>query len=92
MNTRNPMEADCPPDHPVNEFTIRFSFDEENCVWSAYCREWKCDVVGKTATEAADKITGDIDDHNDKEAMQLIEAALDENPNAVIEELTRLIV
>jgi hypothetical protein len=85
------MEASCPPDHPVEEFTIKFIRDQESGNWWAHCLEWKCDVYADTATEAAQKITGDIDDHNDKCAMQVLEAALDQDPNMVLEELCKLI-
>lgn len=80
----NPMEELGPGDEPYNDFTIKFHYDEESCNWSAYCREWKCELHAKTATEAAEKITSEIDKHNDECFEQILNEAIDKNPNAVL--------
>ncbi len=80
----NPMEEMGPGDQPYNDFTIKFHYDEESCNWSAYCREWKCELHAKSATEAAELITSEIDKHNDECALQTIMEAYDKNPNATL--------
>ena len=92
MRGLNPMEADYPPEHEIESFTIKFRRDTQTGNWSAYCPEWKCEIWGDTATGAGEKITRDIDKHNDEEAMAVIEAALEEKGEQyVIDALCKLI-